>query len=142
MKQFICPALGSEHYSMTDAIEPAFLRRISDGRMSINEALGRFDDLPVGESLVDEDGDVWTRVADLTTEPKPAVETRLASDAQAERLERVATAALQGFLGGTDCGVYPDPTVTAQFSVEMAKALIAELDKQSHPNPFVDEVGL
>lgn len=67
----------------------------------------------------------WTRLPDVEPEA-PTADIRRAG----ERLERIATAALQGFLAGADAGVYPDPTTTAAFSVEMARALVTELDKQ------------
>ena len=88
------------------------------------------DTLGVGFLRVDRAGIMWTRKDDLVDHAEIGRQ-RLQHVAQVERLERIATAALQGFLSGSDAGVYPDPTVTAAFSVEMARALIAELDKQA-----------
>lgn len=145
MKQFKCFNLGRSPYTWEQVRDrfPGSLPAISS--------------LAVGEDAQDADGDHWVRLPDLPTEPtaldvdavpcatpfyQGAVETRLASDVQAERLERIATAALQGWLASPNTARTVLYTEMAQQSVACAKALIAELDKEPHPNPFVGEVGL
>lgn len=86
-----------------------------------------------GDVSLDADGDTWTCVSDSCEKihDEPAAETRLATDAQAERLERIATAALQGWLASPNTARTALYTEMAQQSVACAKALIAELDRQS-----------
>ncbi len=71
--------------------------------------------LRVGETYTDQSGDVW--VAEVSVE---------ATSDRDERLERVATAALQGLLG-----LPVNADRAAEQAVVYAKALIAELDKQA-----------
>lgn len=91
------------------------------------------DGLPIGAEHESCDGDVWKRLPDLLEVASgmpidPAMELLAQRD---ERLERIATAALQGLLSGCESGVYPGYDTIAQVAVEHAKALIAKLDKQS-----------
>ena len=81
-------------------------------------------DLAVGERYTDLDGDTWSIVPDLTAQ-------------QAERLERIATAAFSAiiskrpFFSGTDSECQELLESDARGAVIAAKSLIAELDKQS-----------
>ncbi|UMO77208.1 hypothetical protein SmaMPs15_000057 [Stenotrophomonas maltophilia phage vB_SmaM_Ps15] len=52
-------------FSITEAVGVGFGFSIDDGDISEGEALARFDSLKIGESLVDEDLDTWTRVEDF-----------------------------------------------------------------------------
>lgn len=94
----------------------------------------------VGDTAVDAGNDVWERLPDLM-DPGASTEalTRAgvivgealeASNQQAERLERIATAALPWALSTRNPGSGWDE-VAASLAVAAAKALIAELDKQS-----------
>lgn len=47
-----------------DAVDTAFGFMIEDEDMTREEALYRFDQLEIGQALVDEDGDTWMRVED------------------------------------------------------------------------------
>lgn len=96
---------------------------------------------PIGDTCQDSDGDVWMRLPDLGEAPV-VVTDQAACD---ERLERIATATLQGLI----TGVVSVPELAAAHAagakekgftfeqylardaVVMAKALIAELDKQA-----------
>jgi hypothetical protein len=75
------------------------------------------DTAAVGDTATDTDGDIWTRLPDV----KSADEVL-----RDERLERIATAALQGLLAAP-MAVNDKP----RNAVAYAKALIAELDKQA-----------
>lgn len=104
--------------------------------------------LEVGFSMRDADGDLWTRLEDVSegeTTPTQAHAPLPTVAQRAERLERIATAALQGLI----TGVLSAPELAAAHAsgakqkgftfeqylaidaVAMAKALIAELDKQA-----------
>jgi len=61
-KQFECYALiGSEN--IHGAVGVAFGVSIGDELMTARKAEARFDALEIGETLVDEDGDTWERIA-------------------------------------------------------------------------------
>jgi hypothetical protein len=82
----------------------------------------------VGDTAADTDGDIWVRLPDVKTVDEKHHD---------ERLERIATAALQGLCANSYDGHLNRPLSTASYA-EMAKiavtqahALIAELDKQA-----------
>lgn len=80
---------------------------------------GYMAEIPVGGKLQLQHGD-WTRLPDM-------VDVEMEAYAQqTERLERIATAALQGLLAAP-MAVNDKP----RNAVAYAKALIAELDKQA-----------
>jgi len=108
-----------------------------------------FDSAAVGETALDADGDLWERLPDLvqqdtvplTVEEFAVRPPNLNEIVAAERLERIATAALQGLLAGSTAnvvlmselnksGIDPFPRLASDAHLA-AKALIAELDKQS-----------
>jgi hypothetical protein len=116
MKQFqyISSATGFVHgpYDLTNA------------RFYLNVPLGSsLDPLHVGQTWTDPtDGDVWTRLSDVDSTSADAVSDEPQRD---ERLERIATAALQGLLASGR----RSPTDAALDAVVHARALIIELDK-------------
>ncbi len=71
--------------------------------------------LPPGQTWTDHEGDVWSRADG-------------ASDT-VERLERIATAALQGLLASS--AGWTTKTGAAEEAIFHARNLIAELDKQA-----------
>lgn len=101
--------------------------------------------LSVGETFTDEDGDVWTRLPDVVLQDdapltgKDVAECRESAVRVRDklRLERIATAALQGLCANSYDGHLNQPLSTASYAemaviaVDHAKALIAELDKQA-----------
>lgn len=89
--------------------------------------------MEVGSIWRDPEGDVWTRLPDRLSDDVPMTETDVAECRasasrvrQSLRLERIATAALQGLLAAP-MAVNDKP----RNAVAYAKALIAELDKQA-----------
>lgn len=111
------------------------------------------DEAGVGFSAKDGSNDVWTRLPDLEIPPMQTFSTLTMSEpgapidvgVQAERLERIATAVLGNLIGATldspeiaramnDHAKAAAATVealVARDAIGYAKALIAELDKQS-----------
>ncbi len=61
-KQFECEAF-LEHKLLSEAAYIGFCVRIEDGNMTQQEAEALFAALEIGETLVDEDGDTWERIA-------------------------------------------------------------------------------
>lgn len=61
-KQFVCPATPGAK-SLGKAAYIGFCNRIEFEGMAGSEAEALFDALAVGETLVDEDGDTWERIA-------------------------------------------------------------------------------
>lgn len=129
---------------------PHDLHRASKTFAPDKDAEQQLDRLAVGNTWRDEDGDVWTRLPDIldpTIEEvtpdglhivlKPVDEALEARSQQAERLERIATAAFSAiinkrpFFSGTDGECLEILESDARGAVIAAKALIAELDKQS-----------
>lgn len=136
MKQYHCPNLGPKPYTY-DEIRDKFPSTLASIR-----------DLEVGESAVDCDGDLWVRKGDVADEPlqddvpmtgEDVAECRASASRvrQSLRLERIATAALQGLCANSYDGHQNRPLSTASYAemaecaVGHAKALIAELDKQA-----------
>lgn len=100
--------------------------------------------MEVGSIWRDPEGDVWTRLPDRLSDDVPMTETDVAECRasasrvrQSLRLERIATAALQGLCANSFDGHQNRPLSTASYAemaeiaVAHAKALIAELDKQA-----------
>lgn len=132
-------------------------RGITTGPFNISEAdvqyigsLDALDNLLVDSSVRDLGGNIWIRLPDAESSdgcrPAPCApdEPGPAATLQAERLERIATAALQGLItgvtsspelgavhsqGARDRG-FTFEQYLAMDAVGMAKALIAELDRQ------------
>ncbi len=59
-KKFSCNALSLLH-TLDDAAAIAFGVAIGDGWKTFDDARNLFDELDLGETLVDEDGDTWER---------------------------------------------------------------------------------
>lgn len=85
--------------------------------------------MDVGRSFIDSYGVVWTRLPDAPdTTADRCLDALIDHDAsKAERLERIATAALQGLLAAPTAREWSG-TVHALNAVGIAKDLIAELD--------------
>jgi hypothetical protein len=100
----------------------------------------------VGSTATDIYGDTWERLPDLVLQDDVVLQDDgedvvLDTAVAKERLERIATAALQGLLAGSTAnvvlmselnksGINPFPRLASDAHLA-AKALIAELDKQS-----------
>lgn len=94
--------------------------------------------MEVGSIWRDPEGDVWTRLPDRLSDEIPMTETDVtecrASASrvrQSLRLERIATAAMVGVLTCPNQPPRLREDKIATLAVNVAKALIAELDKQA-----------
>lgn len=97
------------------------------GPYSFGDAMGCterdvLEALEVGESKLDRDGDMWTRLPDVESADE------LLRD---ERLERIATAAMQSLLVSPHTRQCESAEGIAINAVAVARALILELDKQA-----------
>jgi len=60
-KEFV---VNGNHFYLTDSlIRASFGISINEGRMERIDVRDRFDALQIGETLIDEDGDTWERIA-------------------------------------------------------------------------------
>lgn len=89
------------------------------------------DTLAVGSTWRDSDGDTWERLPDKTEsglEPRRDLPGETIFYVPADRLERIATHVFASMINASPM---LSDTVLARTAVDFAKALIAELDKQS-----------
>lgn len=61
-KKFTCGAICDNH-SLDDAVCIGFAIAIGRGTEDRDDVRTRFDALQIGETLIDEDGDTWERIA-------------------------------------------------------------------------------
>lgn len=60
-KEFV---VNGNHFFLTDSlIRASFGTSINDGTEDRDDVRTRFDALEIGETLIDEDGDTWERIA-------------------------------------------------------------------------------
>lgn len=62
-KQFKCSFQFTPVSSIAEAAGWGFGTQVEDGLVDVAEVEARFDALEIGETLVDEDGDTWERIA-------------------------------------------------------------------------------
>ena len=98
------------------------------------EDVDTLDSLAVGMTWTDSDGDTWIRFPDRLQDdvPMAATDVTACRDSatrvrQSLRLERIATAALQGIMAAPACAPMT-PDAIADCAIRHAKALILELD--------------
>lgn len=62
MKMFSCSATTAPE-TLSDAVCVGFAIAIGNGTEDREDVRARFDALEIGETLIDEDGDTWERIA-------------------------------------------------------------------------------